>query len=172
MTFRDILFIHWFLGVGIAIVAAIWAVYKKRERRLFVFGGDLFSLGDQHQWIKWYICAYIFEVLTSLFYFKSGMMYVELAMSIWQAGLFTVGAFMIDRVFTLFTTTPTPTVNKTPDLSSMKEAFKDITASARRTTENAHKAMTEKVAQVSTPKVDPNQQKSENEAFDNLTKGR
>jgi len=156
LTFRDMIFIHWFLGVSFAIAATIWALYKDKDRHLFVFGGDVLSLGDKHQWLKWYIVCYVFEVITSIFYFKAGMMYVEIAMSVWQAGLMVVGGFMVDRIVTLFSTPPTAASR------TMQEVRDSVTKKASELKDNL---------KIKTPKVDEETIQKEKDDFDSLVKG-
>lgn len=93
---------HLFIGVGIAVFAVVWASYKKRTRWFLAFGGDALSLGEYRQWLKWYLVACGFEFITSL----GPQFYYELAMSVIEAALLTLGAFAVDRLVLIFQTPP------------------------------------------------------------------
>lgn len=156
-TFHEMVMIHFLLGIGIAIVAEVVASRLNKPRFLFVWDEKPFS---KRVWQKWYLFAYVLEALTSLFWFSAGMMYVELAYSVWQAALMVIGAFIVDRAIVVFNADPEPaTTARVYDL----KAFADKYASVVRNM-NAKEAKVE-------PVIDPEVKKHEEQNFDDLIRG-
>src|SRR6185312_1314345 len=94
---RDQIWIHFFIGVGVALYYYLWIIEHKRERKWFVFGAGPF--GEFPLWLKWYVMFCLpFEFITSLFYRHSGMFYVEIAYSPLEGLAAVFGMFVVDRV--------------------------------------------------------------------------
>lgn len=156
-SFKDMILVHWFLGLGLAIISSVLASKTGRPRFLYTFGNDPFSFGTKNQWWKWYIFSYAFEALTSLFYFTAGYVYLELAYSIWQALCMTVGGFLVDRAIVIFTAeAENPPVILTDSIQSLKAKF----------TPKPKPAPTQE-----TVIILPDRTKEETEKFDSLIKG-
>lgn len=101
-SIQQILFVHFLMGIGACIGFAAYARQKNHPRKMFTFGGDVFSLGESKRWLKWYVITFIFEVCTSVIPAKHTIFYVELALSFVEAGCLTAGAFLVDRVLLVF----------------------------------------------------------------------
>lgn len=97
ISFFGQMVIHLLFGVGVSLAFAIPVWRNNRKRYIFHFGGDNpISLGSKDYWGTWYFVALIIELITS---FMTHSLYVELALSIFQAVAFTVGTFAVDRIF-------------------------------------------------------------------------
>ena len=94
-------FEHFFMGLGFCLFAFFWCRQRGRRRRFFRFGGDgPFSIGTKRRWIGWYLFGYVFEVITS--FWLAPYIYWEIAASIFQAAIFTLGLFVMDRIAMMF----------------------------------------------------------------------
>jgi hypothetical protein len=122
-NFRDMLMLHLMIGIGFAFVGYIWAKRNRRERGIFVFGGDPFSFGDRNLWFKWFAFAWLFEFVTSFFYVHMGMFYWEVAMSPIEAGLMTLGGFITDRIIEIWEMHPERPLGKRPVLFDIKQSI-------------------------------------------------
>ena len=122
-NFRDMLMLHLMIGVGFAFIGYIWAKRNRRERRIFVFGGDPFSFGDKNLWFKWFAFAWFFEFVTSLFYVHMGMFYWEVAMSPIEAGLMVLGGFITDRIIEIWEMHPERPLGRRPALFDIKQSI-------------------------------------------------
>lgn len=100
-SFSGVLWLHFLLGGGLTVAYALYCHNKQHERHLFVFGGDALSVGQSAAWLRWYLAAYIFELLTS-FLPGVGPLYQEMALSLFEAAAFTVGTFVVDRLMLVF----------------------------------------------------------------------
>src|SRR5262249_1912147 len=98
---RQILTMHFLMGIGFAVAGAAYAKYKARGRRLLTFGGDVFSLGVPQLWLRWYVAAFLFEFLTSFAPGHGMVMYYEVSLSFIEAGALVCGAFLVDRALLL-----------------------------------------------------------------------
>lgn len=87
--------LHFFFGVSLVTLFTI-PVYRAGKRRyIFHFGGDNpMTLGTKSRWVTWYTVALLLEMVTSLL---THSVYIEFALSIYQALAFVCGAFIVDR---------------------------------------------------------------------------
>jgi hypothetical protein len=169
---QSMLFMHFMVGVTLAVAAAVYAAKKERVRRLFTFGDGL--LGTQKRWLQWYSWALTFEIIMSFIgYEHTQMLYFEIGMSIFQAGALVVGAFVIDRVAEFFTgdidgfELPKPDLSKVKTtIKSTKEVIKDKINTAVDSAEKAHDAGIEAAQKTVRDKA-----KDTLDKFDKLTKG-
>ena len=103
MFFFNQAFLHLSIGCGLGIAIVVFFSFKGRRRPFFRFGGESrFSLVVKKSWMLWYLVAYVFEFLTSFLRGVGDRMYVELALSIYQALFVTLGLFIIDRLASIF----------------------------------------------------------------------
>ena len=100
-NFKDMMLLHLLAGAGITLFFAFRDKSKQINRHFYNFGPGI--LGSQQQWIKWYAWSLGFELITSVLYVHTGMFYFELGMSIIEAVAFTIGAFIVDRIFDILT---------------------------------------------------------------------
>ncbi len=124
---REMLFIHFFLGISLCLWAILHARKYDKKRSLFQFGNGWG--GESKKWIQWFSWALTFEIITSLLYMHTGLFYYEVAMSPFEALAFVIGAFVLDRFFDIFMgeaeiNLPKPKINI--DLSSIKERLNKI----------------------------------------------
>lgn len=100
ITLWDQLFLHFWVGVSVALLCGLPIWFKGRKRYFLHFkGDDPVSLGDSKLWIIWYILALAFELTTS---FMTHRLYVEVALSAFQAVTVTMGAYVVDRLLMMF----------------------------------------------------------------------
>lgn len=94
---------HFAIGVGVCIFFVLMFLRSGKRRMIFRFGGDSpFSMGTKNKWISLYLLSYVFEFFTSFLWGVGNRMYLELALSSYQAVFFTFGLFLIDRLASLF----------------------------------------------------------------------
>lgn len=97
----DTLFFHFCIGIGLALTYAIRCRIRSYDRTLFRFGGtDALTMGDRSRWGRWYVLAYGFEFFTSFLVGKH--LYLEMALSLFEAGALTIGLFIVDRIMLLW----------------------------------------------------------------------
>ncbi len=95
-TFSGQLFLHFFVGFALSLLVALPWLKAGKRRYIFHFGGNhALTLGFKNLWFLWYIVALGIEVGTSMLTHK---IYVEWALSPFQAMAFTCGAFILDRL--------------------------------------------------------------------------
>ncbi len=104
---RQVLLIHLLMGIGFGVVGAAHATYKGRPRRFLTFGGEVFSWGSAHAWLRWYVLAFLFEFLTSFVPGQAAVMYLEVSLSFVEAAMVVLGAFVVDRACLLVEGDPT-----------------------------------------------------------------
>lgn len=124
LTFKEILFQHFMMGVGFSIIYTIWVSEHGYPRKMFVFGGSELSLGEKKQWYKWLLAAWVFEFLTSFLYFRQQDFYWEVAMSPLEAALMTFGFFLTDRVIRFWDLQPELTSTTEPKPSKEETSKK------------------------------------------------
>jgi len=94
--------LHFWVGISIAALFGIPLWYKGRRRYFLHFmGNDPLTLGEKKLWVAWYVLALAFELVTS---FLTHRLYVEVALSAFQAVAVTMGAFAVDRMLMMFET--------------------------------------------------------------------
>jgi hypothetical protein len=94
-----------FIGIGVGTMAVIFFRFIDRRRPVFRFGGDdPFSWGEKKKWALWLVFGYCFAFITTFKLFTSSgtILYGEIALSIIEGPLITVGLFLIDRIAMLF----------------------------------------------------------------------
>ena len=92
--------LHFFVGGGFGFFTVMFFRYFGRRRPIFRFGGDdPVSIGDKSKWMLWYVTVCAFELGTSFF---TNRLYLEFALSIFQATGGTIALFLIDRFAMMF----------------------------------------------------------------------
>lgn len=92
--------LHFFVGGGFGFFAVVLFRYFGRRRPIFRFGGDdPVSIGDKSKWLLWYVTVCAFELGTSFF---TNRLYLEFALSIFQATGGTIALFLVDRIAMMF----------------------------------------------------------------------
>lgn len=113
--------VHFGIGFGLCIVLVIYCSNQNKRRRAFRFGGDSpLNFGTKTRWISWFILAYIFEFATSLHPGIGAKIYIEMALSLYQACAFTLGLFVSDRLGMMFEPASFWVVEVSKDVSDAK----------------------------------------------------
>lgn len=100
ITIFDQFFIHFGFGFSVALAFGLFARYFRLKRYILHFGGNApNTLGLKSHWIFWYFVALVIELGTSILTHE---LYIEMAMSTFQAVAFVAGAFVVDRSFMMF----------------------------------------------------------------------
>ena len=102
MSFKDMMILHFLVGVTIATLIGMWYANKSKPRHIFHYSDELFGLGTIKVWKKWAFIGLLIEVATSFFYIHTGMFYLEVGYSIFEVIPFLLGTFIVDRVFMIF----------------------------------------------------------------------
>jgi hypothetical protein len=162
MPFRDMMMLHFFIGVGCIVFFAIRALRRdnKPPRWIGDFGSGF--IGEEKKWLQWYSWAMLFEFITSIFYIHTGLFYYEIGMSVFEGLALTIGAWAADRLVDFFLgaadiSIPGSDINfkKTQDAMSQKVA--DLNERIQKLKKN--------------PQVDEEVLRKQNKDFDDLTKG-
>ncbi len=148
-SIRQILLVHFLMGIGFGVAATAYAHYRQRPRSLFIFGGDLFSFGEPRMWLRWYVLAFVFEFVTSFVPGQGAVMYLEVSLSFIEAAMIVGGAWVVDRACLLFESPvagdrprqiATPTLRDR--LRARREAREAAAANAREETRRAFERVT------------------------------
>lgn len=95
--------IHFFVGFGPCTVLIVYCNHQGKRRRSFRFGGESpLAFGSKTRWVTWFLLAYVFEFVTSLHPAIGARIYVEMALSLYQAGAAILGLFIADRLGMMF----------------------------------------------------------------------
>ncbi len=121
--------IHFFVGFGPCIALIIYCSNQGKRRKSFRFGGDSpLNFGTKTRWISWFTLAYIFEFVTSLHPGIGARIYIEMALSLYQACAATLGLFVADRLGMMFEPASYWVIenSKTNNVSKTSEAIEKI----------------------------------------------
>jgi len=153
------LMLHFFTGVGIALLVALYCRSHNKIRKFFNFGEQFF--GTKERWLRWYMWALFIELVESLMYTHTPMLIYEFGWSFIQAIALTLGAFVVDRAYD-FLVGDIIYDKREPIHISMPQVH----------IKNPFEGMGSKIkSTVKSPKLDEETVHKDKEDFDNLTRG-
>lgn len=126
ITAVEIFVVHFFIGFGPCVAWSIYCSVQNKRRRIFRFGGDTpLSFGSKIRWSLWFMLGYVFAFGSSCHPNIGARMYVEMALSLYQALAITLGLFIADRLGMIFEPASYWVIEKAKNGNSAKPISED-----------------------------------------------